>query len=130
MAKDKLIGERASPRGLRRQRDAALIGAFALLIVSGAAAAFALYSQSALSRVDVALVAQTEAPISMGARIARLRELAGYGGFIHNFKNYVIRRTPNYYSAAERDYGAAESLIDEWRDSGREDELAAALAAR
>ncbi len=29
--------------------------------------------------------------------ISTMRSLLGYGGFIHNFKNYVLRGTPKYY---------------------------------
>lgn len=40
-----------------------------------------------------------------------LREAIGYGGFIHNFKNYVLRRTDQYSERVERDIVRIEENI-------------------
>jgi len=39
----------------------------------------------------------------------------GYGGAIHNFKNYVLRGTDTYYSLFNNNYDAANNAIEQYR---------------
>ncbi len=41
-----------------------------------------------------------------------LRKSFGYGGFIHYFKNYLLRQDPNYIPAIDRSLVVAESSIE------------------
>mgnify|MGYP003334262514 FL=1 len=44
-----------------------------------------------------------------------LRVATGYGGFIHNFKNYVLRREPSYYIEAGRRLDEIEDSLSKLR---------------
>ena len=44
-----------------------------------------------------------------------LKRDVGYGGFIHNFKNYVIRRNQSYREAALQDHQQIVRILDEFR---------------
>ncbi len=47
----------------------------------------------------------------------------GYGAFIHNYKNYLLRRNPNFYNAAIENYKAMENdllMIERMNQSSRE----------
>jgi len=46
-----------------------------------------------------------------------LQQHLGYGGFIHNFKNYVLRRDPVYLEGTEQSARAAQSHIDLLRNT-------------
>ena len=46
--------------------------------------------------------------------ISQLKELVGYGGFIHNFKNYVIRGNKKYSNKIAHEYRQIVKLIDEY----------------
>lgn len=56
-----------------------------------------------------------EAQRSEKARIyASLLAKLGYGGMIHNFKNYVLRKTPPYRDATRNDVGAVRAIIAQY----------------
>ncbi|MCW9015142.1 MAG: GGDEF domain-containing protein [Gammaproteobacteria bacterium] len=38
----------------------------------------------------------------------------GYGGMIHNFKNYILRKDFNHYVKLERSLGAAQSIVKQY----------------
>ena len=51
----------------------------------------------------------------------------GYGGAIHNFKNYVLRGTPKYYDRIQQNFARISQEIAEYRELANvtEEELAA-----
>lgn len=53
-----------------------------------------------------------------GALLSRIRGHLGYGGIIHNFKNYVLRQDPIYLDRLTQQIKDFESTIDEYRRSG------------
>ena len=59
--------------------------------------------------------------------ISQLKEVVGYGGFIHNFKNYVIEGKKEDSKKVEQEYNQIIKLIDEYEHlkyvSKREKEL-------
>ncbi len=62
--------------------------------------------------------------------VARLLGEFGYGGAIHNFKNYVLRGTPKYRERFEGNFKKANHLLDELESlstSGEEAQWAASL---
>ncbi|MCO4758585.1 MAG: GGDEF domain-containing protein [Oceanospirillaceae bacterium] len=61
--------------------------------------------------------------------LARIHRAAGYGGFIHNFKNYVLRQDPAYLKRLENDTAEIFSALDAYRRLTLSDEELAALAA-
>jgi len=46
--------------------------------------------------------------------ISKMKEIVGYGGFIHNFKNYVIRGKKKYSDRIEKNYQDLMNVIDEY----------------
>lgn len=44
--------------------------------------------------------------------LSQLSAEIGYGGFIHNFKNYVLRRDSIYYQQAQENYKNIQALLD------------------
>ena len=59
--------------------------------------------------------------------ISQLKEVVGYGGFIHNFKNYIIRGKKKYSNKVVKQYEKIIKLINEYEGlkyvSKREKEL-------
>jgi len=55
---------------------------------------------------------------TMGAKLALLAELsseAGYGGIIHNFKNYVLRNNAKYKPRIEKNYSNILAIVDRYK---------------
>lgn len=50
--------------------------------------------------------------LQLRENLRSVRKAAGYGGFIHHFKNYVLRREPEYYDQAGRDLETIGSILD------------------
>ena len=48
--------------------------------------------------------------------LSRMKELVGYGGFIHNFKNYVIRGQEKYEKRVDKNYKNLVSLIQQYNN--------------
>jgi len=55
---------------------------------------------------------------SRSAALAELHRAVGYGGFIHNFKNYVLRKDPALLPKLEGDAERAFQAIDSYKGSG------------
>jgi len=47
--------------------------------------------------------------------VSNMKELVGYGGLIHNFKNYVIRGNDKYFDKVEKQYSELISLIKKYK---------------
>ena len=47
--------------------------------------------------------------------LSSIKEYIGYGGLIHNFKNYVIRGDNKYLIAAKKDYKLLLNALEEYR---------------
>ena len=50
--------------------------------------------------------------------ISEMKALVGYGGLIHNFKNYVIRGTSKYEQRVKNQYSELLSKIQEYKNIG------------
>ncbi len=53
-----------------------------------------------------------------GALLSRIRGHLGYGGIIHDFKNYVLRQDQTYLVRLNRQLKDFEDTVKEYRDSG------------
>lgn len=53
-------------------------------------------TQAQFSEVETSWTSYSGGPERKGALISELRGFLGYGGIIHNFKNYVLRQDPVY----------------------------------
>ncbi|MCK4736996.1 MAG: HD domain-containing protein [Sulfurimonas sp.] len=47
--------------------------------------------------------------------VSQIRQLLGYGGFIHNFKNYTIRKIEKYATDAQNQYVQLLAAIDNYK---------------
>ena len=74
------------------------------------------------SWVDYAGVAEQK-----GILISELRGHLGYGGIIHNFKNYVLRQDEAYLKATETELAEFHRLVEEYRSLPLESEESNAL---
>lgn len=43
-----------------------------------------------------------------------LRSALGYGGLVHNYKNYLLRRNEEYFNRALERLGAAQTILDQY----------------
>jgi len=48
--------------------------------------------------------------------VSQMKELVGYGGIVHNFKNYVIRGSEKYNSKIKKQYVLLTSLITQYKN--------------
>jgi methyl-accepting chemotaxis protein len=53
------------------------------------------------------------------AIVSKMKALVGYGGFIHNFKNYVIRGMDKYEVKVNKQYQQLLALIKQYQSTGR-----------
>lgn len=72
----------------------------------------------------VETTAQLRSTLDSQARISLLLHQLGYSGFIHNFKNYVLRGEEAYYSATLDNLKRLEVMFQNSRDAFREEPLA------
>lgn len=66
--------------------------------------------------------------VKISTAIESLSAHLGYGGFIHNFKNYILRGQPSYAEAAAADLNAVASDLDVLDAELSDAELLAAVA--
>lgn len=64
-----------------------------------------------------------------GFHLSRVRQHLGYGGFIHGFKNYVLRQDERLIENVERHLAAVRAAIGTYGALGVTDREAAALSA-
>ncbi len=53
-----------------------------------------------------------------GELLSRIRGHLGYGGIIHNFKNYVLRKDPVYLNTLQKQLNDFSATVAEYRRSG------------
>ncbi len=65
-----------------------------------------------LSTMRIEIEKSNEASISFSADLLNLKSGFGYGGFIHNFKNYVLRGKIKYYNRVVQNYKDISGCLD------------------
>lgn len=78
----------------------------------------ALRALATLHKANVAKRSDDTDFSSKSALASRLRAILGYGGFIHAFKNYVLRQETSYLVRARETLGELDTIIDQWRKIG------------
>ena len=48
--------------------------------------------------------------------VSKMKEVVGYGGFIHNFKNYVIRGKDKYAKRTQKNYDELTKLVNQYKN--------------
>lgn len=75
--------------------------------------AYVTTQYGALKRVEAMVVEQTPQHFDMARKLTEIESSIGYLGFIHHFKNYVLRRDDSYYHAAIASYEQSHQLLSE-----------------
>lgn len=94
------------------------------LIVSAAAAlilvtvvlgaTLGVLTRSQFREIEASWAAYEGVAERKGALISEIRGYLGYGGIIHNFKNYVLRQNPIYLQETEDQLAFSEAAISEF----------------
>jgi len=53
--------------------------------------------------------------------VSNMKELVGYGGLIHNFKNYVLRGKEKYKNRFNNQYAELQKMLNEYKKLGMSD---------
>lgn len=122
MTKEKAHGALARP--LR-----AVASALALVLVTvvlGGVLGFS--TQKQFHEVERSWVEYAEGAERKGILISELRGLLGYGGLIHNFKNYVLRQEQGYLDQTRKQFIAFEDTMSRFRAINLNDAEVRAIA--
>lgn len=91
-----------------------------LAVVSISALLFSVWGYSSsiqayLSRISDSWSIYSDSPSKKGALLNDLRGIVGYGGFIHDFKNYILRHDERYREWTLESFAQAEDVLAEYR---------------
>lgn len=78
---------------------------------------------NAINRLEQIILEQAPATFEMTQKLADIERTIGYVGFIHHFKNYIIRRDEKYYTLALASHQKAIQKINEFETLTNKDEL-------
>jgi len=98
----------------------------AVLVVGGA-----VIIVKDVEKVSDAWNAYAKGPVAKGIHLADMKTALGYGGMIHQFKNYVLRRTPDRAQKARTAMAQFKETVSSYRRLGvniREDVALAAVS--
>ena len=65
-----------------------------------------------LSKIRETIERNNEVSVSFSADLLNIKNSLGYGGFIHNFKNYVLRGQSKYYERVVQNYKGLIKYLD------------------
>lgn len=88
-----------------------VVGIAALLAI--AFATFLYVSYERVSEINTAWQKQQEISARKATALGDLHRHMGYNGFIHNFKNYILRQDPKYLKRAEGNMALARQNLDQ-----------------
>lgn len=78
---------------------------------------------SAINRLESIMLEQAPTTFAMTQKLADIERTIGYVGFIHHFKNYIIRRDEKYYELALASHQKAIEKINEFEKLTDKDDL-------
>jgi signal transduction histidine kinase/DNA-binding response OmpR family regulator len=111
-------------KGLHKQ--VMLVTAIAALFV-GVCVAFVYYSYNGVREIDRQWANQNVQSLRKADAISQIFRHLGYGGFIHNLKNYVLRHEPSYLQDARSDLSLTRDAIRLLRQTDLNENERAAL---
>lgn len=76
---------------------------------------FVYFLYNSVNDVNRVWIDQNENSLQKVDALTQIYRHLGYGGFIHNFKNYVLRKEPRYLEAAQSDLSLAGKAIHDLR---------------
>ncbi|KGY13121.1 hypothetical protein NM22_06465 [Vibrio tubiashii] len=89
--------------------------------------AYLVVQTNAISRLESIALEQAPISVEMTQKLTDIERAIGYVGFIHHFKNYIIRRDERYYQQALARYDDAVRKVTEFETLTDNSELIAKL---
>lgn len=105
----------------------AAAGAAALLLILAGMFWASIQTNNRIQSIRSSWQTYAEQADPKGLLISEIRGYFGYGGFIHNFKNYVLRRDPVYFLALTAQTDLLLDSIHEYRKGETSPEVLGAL---
>lgn len=100
-----------------------LYGLYALLIMANVFIFYFTYVQiTGTKALNDYWLNETKKDLIYASHLAEVESNLGYVGFIHNFKNYVIRRTDEYYDKTVDSYEKTKSALESLKYSNENKE--------
>jgi len=96
---------------MRGPLRAALSASVLLIVTVFLGGALGLMTQSQFREIQQSWIEYSEGAERKGILISEIRGLLGYGGIIHNFKNYVLRQDPLYLERTRAQLDDFEDVI-------------------
>ncbi len=94
---------------------AVLLAVFLLTAAVIAGLYLGLETQHRFGQIETSWKAYTIEADRRGELLSRIRGLLGYGGIIHNFKNYVLRQDDKYLHRVRKQFADFDNIIMEYR---------------
>ena len=85
------------------------------VIFTGICSSFVYFLYNSVIDINDSWINQNEQSLKKVDALTQIYRHLGYGGFIHNFKNYVLREDPQYLEAAHSDLSRANNAINDLR---------------
>jgi len=83
---------------------------FCIIIISGAVSG--IFQFSTLASLNRTQKENLSVSLDYSRALLHLKSAFGYNGYIHNFKNYVLRGDGKYYDRLQKDYGEIILSLD------------------
>lgn len=83
-----------------------------LLITSTVAVGYAFWSKRHFDNISNLWGQYSSNPAEKALLLNKIKQEVGFNGLIHNYKNYLIRHTPQYQTAAEENYRNLTGYLD------------------
>jgi len=94
----------------------AAVSALALVIITVLlGGALGALTQAQFREIQTSWIEYSEGAEQKGILLSELRELLGYGGIIHNFKNYVLRQQPVYLDRTSSQLQDFDAVVSRFR---------------
>lgn len=107
---------RAGPDSLTRRPLRIAAAALALLIVTvGLGLTLGLQTRAQFREIEASWLNYSGGAERKGALISEIRGYLGYGGIIHNFKNYVLRQDPVYLEETQSQIARFRAAVGQFR---------------
>ena len=118
----------ASSREIRNFRVLAVVAALLIIVVIAGGAAIGVRVSGLFLEVSHDWTEYQDIAQKKEVQLSRIRRAFGYGGFIHNFKNYVLRQDDKYVQRAKQNMADLRAAIAGYRALPNADWETSALA--
>lgn len=84
---------------------------------------YLVVQSSSISRLEKIVIDEASVSFDMAQKLADIERTIGYVGFIHHFKNYIIRGDEKYFIATSNSYSEAIKKIEQFEQMADSNEL-------